>query len=221
MWSLKFTVENKDSAYTLLTQKHAVTDFLYPADFYRTSKNTVHIMGIHLLQGDEKEQEAFANAIKKHKKTEQCERHGHMLIVLMKEEELFYDLIYDPSLYHPAPAIIQNGKETWHIASWDRKKLEKLMSTIEKTRNKFHHFELLSLQKTDLKELYFPRILPELPEQQKKAFQLALQHGYYTWPRKADLSKLAKYLGVSVSTFQEHLRKAEARLLPFFAQNLK
>jgi len=47
-----------------------------------------------------------------------------------------------------------------------------------------------------------------------------LRHGYYTWPRKADLGVLARQAGVSVSTFQEHLRKAEAKLLPFFAENI-
>ncbi|MBI3334087.1 helix-turn-helix domain-containing protein [Candidatus Pacearchaeota archaeon] len=76
------------------------------------------------------------------------------------------------------------------------------------------------LKKSDLKEIYFPKVVPELPEKQRQAFRLALKHGYYRWPREADLGKLAQEAGVSVSTFQEHLRKAEARLLPFFAEHI-
>lgn len=220
MWSLRFKVLNKDSIYTLLTVKHNVTDYFYPVDVYKKGK-MFHILGIHLLEGDEKEKKAFANALKRHNKTVKFEKHDNMLIVLMKEEERFYELIYDPSLYHPAPAIIKKGIELWNIASWDRKKLENLMKEIEKEKSDFSEFELLNLGKMNPHDIYFPRILPDLPEKQELAFKLALKHGYYNSPRKMDLVHLAEIAKVSVSTFQENLRKAESKLLPFFSENLK
>lgn len=220
MWSLKFKVLNKDSIYTLLTQKYDVTDYFYPVDVYKKG-NMFHILGIHLLEGDEKEKNGFANALKKHKKTLKFEKHDNMLIVLMKEEEKFYELIYDPSLYHPAPAIIKEGYELWDVASWDRKKLESLIKEIERWKTHFSEFKLYSLRQTNLHDIYFPRILPELPEKQELAFKLALKQGYYNSPRKMDLVHLAQLAKVSVSTFQENLRKAESKLLPFFSENLK
>lgn len=220
MWSLKFKVFNEDSIYTVLTKKYKVTDYFYPVDVYKRG-NGFHILGIHLLEGEDKEKKSFANALKKHKKTVEFEQHDNMLVVLMKEEEKFYELIYDPSLFHPSPAVIKEGYENWDIASYQREKLEKLMHEIEKDKKAFPNFELLNLKKTDLHEIYFPKILPELPEKQKAAFQLALRHGYYTYPRRADLKYLAGIMKISISTYQEHLRKAEAKLLPFFAESLK
>jgi CheY-like chemotaxis protein len=40
-------------------------------------------------------------------------------------------------------------------------------------------------------------------------------------PRKVDLGDLAKLMKVSTSTYQEHLRKAESKLLPFFSENIR
>ena len=59
-------------------------------------------------------------------------------------------------------------------------------------------------------------IIIALPEKQKEAFDIAVKNGYYKFPRKIDLTGLAKLAGVSASTFHENLRKAEAKLLPFF-----
>ena len=42
---------------------------------------------------------------------------------------------------------------------------------------------------------------------------LALTEGYYEWPRGADAETLAAELDIAHSTFLEHLRKAESRLL--------
>ena len=220
MWSLKFKVVNKDSIYTLLTTKYKVVDFFYPLDVYKQGKK-VHILGVHLLEGEEKEKKAFANALKKNKKTLKFEQEGNIIITLIKEEEKFYELIYDPSLYHPSPAIIKGGTERWHIASFQRNKLEDLIKEMEKWKDKLQNFELLGLKTTNLKEIYFPKILPEIPEKQKEAFQLAMKSGYYVYPRKIDLVGLAKIAKVSTSTFQENLRKGEAKILPFFTKNLK
>ncbi len=217
MWSLKYTVTNTDSIYTILTTKYMVTDFLYPVDHY-VKGNKVYILGIHLLEGEEHEKKGFIRALQKNAKVIECEVNGDQAITLIAEEEDFYKLLFAAELYYPAPALIQSGKETWHVAAWNRTLLEKLMSALEKNKKAFQEFHLLSLQKTNLDEIYFPKVMPQLPEQQKKAFDLALKSNYYTWPRTVDLGDLAQGMSVSLSTFQEHLRKAEAKLLPFFAK---
>ena len=52
-----------------------------------------------------------------------------------------------------------------------------------------------------------------LSDRQAEVVGLALAEGYYEWPRAADAETLAAELGIAHSTFLEHLRKAEARLL--------
>ena len=48
---------------------------------------------------------------------------------------------------------------------------------------------------------------------QRKAFQLARAQGYYEYPRKVTANELADQLGVTKSTFIEHIRKAENAVL--------
>ncbi len=220
MWNLKFTVHNLDTSYALLTEKYKVVDYMYPVDYY-VKGNRIFILCAHLLEGEESERKKYALALKNHKKTLNFEDNGKQIITLIREEESLYSHLFDIELFHPAPVIIKEGYEYWNISSWNRRALEKLIEEIEKWSHKFSEFHLLNLSKADLSEIYFPRILPELPEKQKRAFGIAMEEGYYTWPRKADLAHLSKKMGVSISTYQEHLRKAEAKLLPFFASSLR
>lgn len=217
MWSLKFKVLNKDSIYTLLTSKCKVTDFLYPVDSFKKN-GKIHILGIHLLEGEIYEKKKFIRALKKNKKVKELEENGDQLITLIAEEEHFYELLFTAELYHPAPVVIREGYEEWHICSFNRKLLEKIIKEIGQWKEKFPEFTLHSLSRTDMNEIYFPKIRPKLPEKQRQAFDLALKRGYYTWPRKVDLGDLAKEMHVSVATLHENLRKAEAKLLPFFAK---
>ncbi len=217
MWSLKFKVLNKDSIYTLLTNEYDITDFLYPVDHFKKN-GKIHILGIHILEGEEHEKKKFVAALKKNKKVKEIEENGDHLITLIAEEEHFYELLFAAELYHPSPVVIKGGYEEWHVSSFNRSILEKIVKEIEQWKNKFPEFKLRSIAKTKINEIYFPKIRPQLPEQQRKAFDVALKLGYYTWPRKADLGKLARELNVSIATFHEHLRKAEAKLMSFFSK---
>jgi predicted DNA binding protein len=63
-------------------------------------------------------------------------------------------------------------------------------------------------------------VLPNLTDKQKQAFDLAVESGYYGYPKKVKLISLAKRVGISLSTFQFHLANAEAKLMPFFSKKL-
>ena len=51
---------------------------------------------------------------------------------------------------------------------------------------------------------------------EKKAFDIATNRGYYDYPRNAELKNLAQEMGVSLSTYREHLRKAEKKIIPHY-----
>ncbi len=55
-----------------------------------------------------------------------------------------------------------------------------------------------------------------LTSKQLEVFQLACDYGYYEVPKKISIEELAEKLDLSPSTLAEHLRKAEAKLLPVF-----
>ena len=52
-----------------------------------------------------------------------------------------------------------------------------------------------------------------LSERQREAFKLARERNYYEWPREVTAKELAAEFGLSKTTYLEHLRKAEAKLL--------
>jgi predicted DNA binding protein len=56
-------------------------------------------------------------------------------------------------------------------------------------------------------------LFAELTLKQKEAVLSAHHHGYYRTPRKVGTEDVSKASGVSRSTFEEHLRKAENRIM--------
>ncbi|WP_331235731.1 helix-turn-helix domain-containing protein [Natronorarus salvus] len=58
-----------------------------------------------------------------------------------------------------------------------------------------------------------PALGGHLSSRQREAFLLARSRGYYEYPRATTARALASDLGISKTTFLEHLRKAEAKLL--------
>ncbi|WP_277540138.1 bacterio-opsin activator domain-containing protein [Haloarcula laminariae] len=57
------------------------------------------------------------------------------------------------------------------------------------------------------------RLLDSLTDRQRAALDAAYFMGYFNWPRENAGPAVAERLGVSSSTFHQHLRKAESKLL--------
>jgi len=80
------------------------------------------------------------------------------------------------------------------------KKVYKQAKLIKVTRNKASTFSFFSQEHI-------------LTTKQQTALRLAKQNGYYDYPRKIKIENLAEKMGIAFSTFQEHLRKAESKIL--------
>ena len=107
-----------------------------------------------------------------------------------------------------------DGSEIWEIASFDRKDLVQLFSFVEK----HYQGKLLFLKQIKVPKIFIPEIMPELTDKQYNAFKLASEQGYYEFPRRTNLHKLAKLANISRPSFEEHLRKAEIKLLKFMKE---
>ncbi len=123
---------------------------------------------------------------------------------------------FSHELFLVEPILHEEGYEYWHLASWKR---EKLVEFYNKTRE-IGKVEILKLQEEKPRDIFYPRIMPSLSAQQKKAFDVAVEFGYYDHPQKIYLEELAKVMSVSRMAYREHLRKAESKLFPFFAHSL-
>lgn len=117
-------------------------------------------------------------------------------------------------LYQP-PTVHRDGWEQYSLIAFDEDDIRALHADLEADR------EIDVVSKTGLEETELPhslltpidQLFGELTDRQLAALQLALEAGYYEQPRACSISELAERTTVARATFEEHLRKAENKLL--------
>lgn len=70
----------------------------------------------------------------------------------------------------------------------------------------------------DVPLLMLDSALPRLSEGQSEALVAALDNGYYEIPRETTTAEVADELGIARRTFEEHLRRAENKLVDSIAE---
>jgi len=228
MWITKFKVFDEKNSLSIILRKNKVKVYYYPVNHY-IKINRVYFVTICLIKGEEVNKRRYfrdLNGIKDAKqgrRLEFLEKEGDFFIMITslsinQELKLFVSVAYNPSLIHLKPVIWEeNGWEEFEVASADRKDLERL---IDAGQSKYK-LEILEFKDRKIKNFGFLTMFPEITEKQKNALEFALNNGYYEYPRKTSLDKLAKKTGLAFSTFQAHVRKAENRILKFAIEAMK
>lgn len=173
-----------------------------------------YVVGQHVLIGEQENIDLFIQELKKDPSTFKLERKGNVIYLLEGHKGLKIPArIYSPKIFFIKPVFIdKKSYEHWEIAAFDK---ETLMGYIKELKEeKAIKFHVEKIVKSTIDSVFVANIMPLLTTKQKRAFELALEEGYYDFPRKIDLKKLAKMGKVSLSTIREHLRKAEAKILP-------
>lgn len=229
MWVAKFRGLNKDkeNKIIMLIKKYSLKMFYYPVNYY-TDKNNYYFIAVGIVQGEEKNKKKFFSEFKKLKKAKKGRRvkllevEGDFFVAITyhtKDEEMerYINIFYDPSIIHFNPVVVySNGWEEWEVASASRKNIERMIEI----GKKLYNLKLLKIGWRKIKNFGFMTILPKLTDKQRKALELAIQHGYYEYPRRISLDKLSKIAKLSFSTLQAHIRKAENKIISFVI-NLK
>ncbi len=117
-------------------------------------------------------------------------------------------------LYQP-PTVHRHGWEQYSLIAFDEADITALHADLESDR------EIEVVAKTGLEESSVPhnllmpidRLFGDLTDRQVAALRIALEGGYYEQPRNASIADLAARTTVARATFEEHLRKAENKLL--------
>jgi len=214
MWHLKFKYRHSDCILAPLVEKYNLNVEFYPLGHY-IEDNWVYTSAIHTIKGDKQNIKKYLKDLGKNKNVVKLEI-SKVIFTLTREKSSLetYQTIYNPKLIYVSPGYnSSDGFEMWEIACWERKPLENLIKVFEKAPTTTH-FEVLRFEEKKTEEVYVFGLFPELPEKQKQAIELAYKNGYYQFPKKTNLDKLAKLAKISKSTFQENLKKGEARLMP-------
>jgi len=223
MWVLKIMAKEEWNLYNKRTLKFKVKINFYSRSYYIRGKK-IYFVGSGIVVGDEKNKKMFFEDLKKDRQIEEIEINNDFFVSVYSEKETSERVnalksVYNSKIIFLKPVVIdKDGFEEWEVASFDRRDLEEIIKQAE--RLKKGEFKLISFKEQKINNLMIESILPNLSEQQRKAFELALENNYYGYPRKIKLIDLAKKMNISVSTFQFHLAKAEAKLMPFFSKKL-
>jgi predicted DNA binding protein len=114
------------------------------------------------------------------------------------------------------PVIYKGGWEHYRVIAHEKASIADAVNSLEAKGAKV---ELLSLKPLRLKGvaedlvLASSSVLAGMTDRQVKALAEACNQGYFEEPSKTDLDYLSKKAGLSRSTYAEHLRKAEGKLL--------
>jgi hypothetical protein len=103
----------------------------------------------------------------------------------------------------------ETGHLEWRIMAPERSSVEGLVRELKKRG-----------LDVDLAAIKTPRGTDALTNRQDQVLSLAYQLGYFEFPKKINLSRLAAKLGVAKSTLSEILRTGEEKILHTYFQGL-
>lgn len=180
--------------------------------------NYEYVLGKHILLGSCENVKMFIRDLKKDPRTVKVEKVDNIIYLLEKHKHIKIPArLYNRQFFLTKPVYVdKGGYECWEIAAFERGILTRYIFDIKKQKD----FKILveKIVQVKIKSVWYERTMPLMTDKQKRAFELAVENGYYEFPRKIGLGDLAKIMKVSTSTFQEHLRKAEFRVIPSFKQ---
>jgi len=108
------------------------------------------------------------------------------------------------------PTTLEGGAETWTLGLGGRDSVQRLLQRLTEAHLSA---DIVDLSRDDAGGT-------ALTDSQRRALTLALTQGYYAFPRRTSPAELAKEMGVSKSTYLEHLHKGEAKVFAAFFHHI-
>lgn len=217
MWIAKFKIRDEEDIYSPICEKYSIDFFAKPYTQFEKNKKINLIVG-GIISGSEENKQKFLSEIKKDERIKKIEISNEFILIhaqypLSREIRLEIKIFYNPQYIIVKPVkAAKDGWEYWEVGCLDRDELNKLISVA----TKHYNGELFSIKEEKLKSITSLELTPLLTRKQFETLKLAFEEGYYNYPRNLTLPELAKKVKKSYATFQEHLRKAENKLISYF-----
>jgi len=119
------------------------------------------------------------------------------------------------NLLHVAPVVYEQGWEYYRVIAFRHEDLKELLQRLEEKRFVFEILRKIPFDSFIASSLTLTAdtLFSDLTGKQIDALLTAYRNGYYQLPRKEDLKNIAFKERVPRTTFQEHLKKAENKLV--------
>jgi predicted DNA binding protein len=133
-------------------------------------------------------------------------------------------ILQDENCWYVQPLIFQGGKGHYRVMCQDR---DGIRRAVKRMKNRGFGVELVSLKDFDFVSfatevfLSSSSIFSGITEKQLGALTEAYSFGYFDEPKQVDMDYLANRAGISRSTYSEHLRKADSKIISNLAPLIK
>lgn len=141
-------------------------------------------------------------------------------VLVMDCIDLPHDFVYravdNAHCVHVPPTRFEAGHEHYTVMSFSESRSRKLFQALKEEGRTVELLQKRTLNVQPLlntKSIAVPALLSGFTDRQVDALLLAARHGLYDSPKKTTAAAIADSVGLSRSTFEEHLRKAENRLV--------
>ena len=220
MWVAKLRLKHEDCVIGRRCKRFNVISIGIPFNSYKDN-DKAYFSHFETLVGEDQNIQKFIEDLKDDPSIHNLEVQGNSIFFVneLPLQQTIPTTHYNPKIFFIKPVVVdEKGYEDWEIGSWDEQILRDFVVNLQK-----EHFEvkILKIQNEKLNQIYFPQVMPFLTKGQKRALEIATQRGYYDFPRNSELKDLAKEAGISLSTFREHLRKAEKKIMPDLVRNVR
>ena len=178
----------------------------------RNPKNdTIHNRVEYLLSAEKIDPAARANAVRSIEKLA-CYNESTEVHLIIEDAEPQNNILKIP------PDMYKGGWEYYRLICFRSEDLKNLCNTLEEKKFPYEILrkKLFNGSISSSLSLTADALFADLTEKQMDAVLSAFNQGYYGVPRKTDVKTIARRKKVPRTTFTEHLRKAENRLINQF-----
>ncbi|VVC03531.1 HTH DNA binding domain protein [Candidatus Bilamarchaeum dharawalense] len=153
--------------------------------------------------------QSIVNYLKKHKSVKKVqvleERDGDLYLKIISRRvgkvKTISEVVFTNNCYYLKPLTYENNCEVWIIGSSSKENLTKVVEQAQKEGE----VKIVYIKKGVFKDF--------LTKQERRAIMAAHVLGYYYWPRKTDVRKIAAQLHISKTALLSALRRAEAKII--------
>ncbi|MDO8661336.1 MAG: helix-turn-helix domain-containing protein, partial [Candidatus Woesearchaeota archaeon] len=138
---------------------------------------------------------------------EETNEHKFVLIITRGNDTVI-ERVLKNKCFVLEPALLLQGNEYWIVGTKSKQNVVQLLDSLKNIGKP----DLVSITQYSFKR-------EALTKKQKNAIEHAYCEGYYEWPRKINVGRLASNKRLSKSAYIEHLRKAEIKVIKQFIES--
>ena len=207
MWVAELQIAREKSEIIRQTKNLRATIASYYLNVFKKGKRSF-VNKVAVIEGPDKDK-MFAFVLKTPKfRVHAIE--GNQVFYEHESLDTFNARVLNSSVFLVRPIFGKGGLDYWTVGSWNKENVRKFVKKLNSMKGV--EARLLSLKEEKV-DMFLSSAFSNLSKKQANAVKKAVALGYYDFPRKISLEELAKKEGVNESTFREHLRKAEGRIM--------